>query len=43
MRKVSGEICKENQNTFSVQESFSNSRAVYDIIWKKLMEQADHR
>jgi hypothetical protein len=43
MRKVSGKICRENQNSFSVQQRLSDSRVVYDIIWKKLVEQEGHR
>jgi len=34
MRNVSDKICGENQNTFYVQKTSSENRALYKITWK---------
>jgi len=39
MRNVSDKRCTENQNTFYIQESFFlESRAVYEIMWKNIVQ-----
>ena len=39
MRNVSNKSCRENQNThFNVQQHFSDSRAVYGIMSKNMVE-----
>jgi hypothetical protein len=38
MRNVSDKICRENQNMFYVQELFPDNRAVYEIMWKNMVE-----
>ena len=38
MRNVSGRICRENQNAFSVQKRIPENRAVYEIIWKNKID-----
>jgi hypothetical protein len=39
MRNVSGKICRENQNTHCVFSNFfSKNRAVYEIIWKSIVD-----
>jgi hypothetical protein len=39
MRNVSDESCRENQNTFCVQELFFENRAIfYEIMWKNIVE-----
>ena len=39
MRNVSDKICRENQNThFMFNKFFSENRAVYEIIWKNIIE-----
>jgi hypothetical protein len=38
MRNVSQKSCRENQNTFCVQYLFSENRAVYQIMWKNIVE-----
>jgi hypothetical protein len=34
MRNASGKSCRENRNTFHVQQLFPENRAVYEIMWK---------
>jgi hypothetical protein len=34
MRNVANKSCAEYQNTFYVQQHFSENRAVYGIMWK---------
>jgi len=36
MRNVSDKRCRENRNTICVQQLFSESRAVYEIMWKDM-------
>jgi len=40
MRNISEKKCRENQNTFCVQYLFfpTENRAVYEIMWKNLVE-----
>ena len=39
MRNISDRICRENQNThFYVQSFFSENRAVYEIMWRNMVE-----
>ena len=38
MRNVSEEICRENQNVFCVKKNFFENRAVYDIMWKNIVQ-----
>jgi hypothetical protein len=38
MRNVSDKSCKENQNTHFVFNNFSANRAVYEIIWKNILQ-----
>jgi hypothetical protein len=39
MRNVSDKSCRENQNTFCVQQLFFfENRAVYEIMWKNTVE-----
>jgi len=35
---VSGESCRENQNTFYVQELFSENRDVNELVCKNMVE-----
>jgi hypothetical protein len=44
MRNVSDKRCRENQNThFYVQYIFSENRALYEMMWKCVVEPRDHR
>ena len=39
MRNISYHICSENQNThFMFNNFFSENHAIYEIIWKNLVE-----
>jgi len=39
MRNVSDKICRENQNTFCVQELFfPENSTVYEIMWENIVE-----
>jgi hypothetical protein len=38
MRNVSDKSCKENQNTNFTFYNFSENRAVYEIMWKNVVE-----
>jgi hypothetical protein len=38
MRTVSDKCCRENQNTFCAQNPFPESRVVYEIMWKNMVE-----
>jgi hypothetical protein len=44
MRNVSDKSCRENQNTnFIFSNFFSENRAVYEIMWKNMVESEGHR
>ena len=44
MRNISPKICIENQNTnFVFNNTFSENRSVYEIVWKNNVEPEDHR
>jgi hypothetical protein len=38
MRNVTENSCKENQNTFLCPITFSENRAIYEIMWKNMVE-----
>jgi hypothetical protein len=38
MRNVTYKTCRQNQNTFCVDYSFFENRAVYEIMWKNIVE-----
>jgi hypothetical protein len=38
MRNVSDKSCIENQNTSFVQQLFSENRAIYETMWKNMVE-----
>jgi hypothetical protein len=38
MRNVSGKIHRGNQKTFYVQTLFPESRAIYEIMWKNMVD-----
>jgi hypothetical protein len=38
MKNVSEKISRENQNTFYVQNVFYKNRAVYETMWKNMVE-----
>jgi hypothetical protein len=39
MRNISDRCCRENQNThFMINNSFSENRAIYEIMWKNMVE-----
>ena len=38
MRNVLYKSCRENQNTFCVQYPFFENRAVFEIMWKNILE-----
>jgi len=38
MRNVTDKSCRENLNTFYIRQLFSESRAVYEIMWKKFLK-----
>ena len=38
MRNVSDEICSENRNAYFMFNNVSENRAVYEIIWKNIVE-----
>jgi len=44
MKNVSDDSCRENQNThFVFSNFFFENRAVYEIMWKSIVERAGHR
>ena len=43
MRNVSDEICTENQNTLFFSVTFFENRAVYEIMWKNMVERGRPR
>ena len=43
LRNISDTICKENQNKHKVQKRLSESRAVYEIMWKNMVQPDGHR
>jgi hypothetical protein len=38
MRKVADKICAENQNIHLMFNNFFENRAVYEIMWKNIIE-----
>jgi len=40
MRNISDKNCRENQNSFYIQQNFSEYRSVYETTWKN-MEQPE--
>jgi hypothetical protein len=38
MRNVSDKSCRENQNTYFIFNKFSENHAVYEIMWKNMVE-----
>jgi hypothetical protein len=38
MKNGSDEICTENQNTFYVQQPVPENRAVYELMWKNIVQ-----
>jgi hypothetical protein len=38
MRNVLVDSCKENENTFYIQQLFSENRAVYELMSKNMVE-----
>jgi len=39
MRNVSDKSCRENENTFYIQQCFSINCAIYEILLKNIVEQ----
>ena len=38
MKNISDKCCRENLNTFYIQRRFYKNRAVYEIMWKNIVE-----
>jgi hypothetical protein len=38
MRNVSDKSYRENENTFYVQKLFPENRAVYELMWKNMVQ-----
>jgi hypothetical protein len=39
MRNVSDNCCRENQNTFYVEQRFFRKSAIHEVMWKNMVKQ----